>query len=123
MSEAPGGSELAAVYVLLGNKTNDRIGPGCSEILEGHISRDHVHLVLSIPPKVAVSEVVATIKGRVAIRMFRDMPEIRKKYWGRRLWSRGFFVSTVGVNEGIISKYIQNQELKERQAEHQGFEY
>ena len=60
------------------------------EIIEGHVSRDHVHMVLSIPPKLAVSEVVGTIKGRVAIRMFKDVPEIRKKYWGRKLWSRGF---------------------------------
>ncbi|MDB4441916.1 IS200/IS605 family transposase [bacterium] len=53
------------------------------EILEGHVSKDHVHLVLSIPPKHAVSDVVGTIKGRVAIRLFKQVPKIRKKYWGR----------------------------------------
>jgi len=93
------------------------------EILEGNVSYDHVHLLLSIPPKMAVSEVVGTIKGRVAIRMFKEIPEIRKKFWGRKFWARGYFVSTVGVNEKIIRKYIQNQELKERQAEQQGFDW
>jgi putative transposase len=78
------------------------------EILEGNVSYDHVHLLLSIPPKMAVSEVVGTIKGRVAIRMFKEIPEIRKKFWGRKFWARGYFVSTVGVNEKIIRKYIQN---------------
>ena len=93
------------------------------EILEGNVSYDHVHLLLSIPPKMAVSEVVGRIKGRVAIRMYKEIPEIRKKFWGRRFWARGYFVSTVGVDEETIRKYIQNQELRERQAEQQGFEY
>ena len=94
-----------------------------AEIIEGHVSVDHVHLVLSIPPKYAVSEVIGTIKGRVAIRMFKEVPEFRKKYWGRRFWSTGYFVSTIGVNESIIRQYIQKQELKERQAEQLSFEY
>jgi putative transposase len=93
------------------------------EILEGTVSHDHVHLLLSIPPKMAVSEVVGTIKGRVAIRMLKEIPELRKKFWGRRFWARGYFVSTVGVNEQVIRKYIQNQELKEIQAEQQGFDW
>ena len=93
------------------------------DILEGNVSCDHVHLLLSIPPKMAVSGVVGTIKGRVAIRMFKEIPEIRKKFWGRKFWARGYFVSTVGVDEKTIRKYIQNQELKERQAEQQGFDW
>jgi putative transposase len=94
-----------------------------AEIIEGRVSRDHVHLVLSIPPKYAVSEVIGTIKGRVAIRLFKEVPELRKRYWGRRFWSRGYFVSTIGVNESIIRQYVQKQELKERQAEQLGFDY
>ena len=93
------------------------------EILEGTVSYDHVHLVLSIRLKMAVSEVVRRIKGRVAIRMFKEVPDMRKKYWGRKFWSRGYFVSTVGVNERIIRKYIQNQEMKERHYEQLGFEW
>jgi len=94
-----------------------------AEIIEGHVSIDHVHLVLSIPPKYSVSEVIGTIKGRVAIRLLKHVPEVRKKYWGRRFWSRGYFVSTIGVNEQIIRQYIQKQELKDRQAEQLGFDY
>ena len=94
-----------------------------AEVIEGHVSSDHVHIVLSIPPKYAVSEVVGTIKGRAAIRLFKEVPEIRKKYWGRRFWARGYFVSTIGVNEAIIKQYVQKQEMKERQAEQLGFDY
>ena len=94
-----------------------------SEIIEGHVSRDHVHIVLCIPPKYAVSEVIGTIKGRVAIRLFKHVPDLRERYWGRSFWSRGYFVSTIGVNEAIIRKYVQKQELKERQAEQLGFDY
>ena len=115
------------LYGKLGQKVKDLIRKICewkgAEIIEGHVSMDHVHLVLSIPPKYAVSEVIGTIKGRAAIRLFREVPEIRKKYWGRRLWARGYFVSTIGVNEKIIRQYVQKQELKERQAEQLGFEF
>ena len=104
----------------IGQKVRDWIRKICEwkgiEILEGHVSRDHVHLVLSIPPKYAVSEIIGTIKGRVAIRLFKENPEFRKKYWGKRFWARGYFVSTIGVDERIIRQYIQKQEMKERQA-------
>ena len=104
----------------IGQKVRDWIRKICEwkgiEIIEGHVSRDHVHLVLSIPPKYAVSEIIGTIKGRVAIRMFKEIPEFRKKYWGKRFWARGYFVSTIGRDERIIRQYIQKQEMKERQA-------
>jgi len=111
----------------IGQKIRDWIRKICDwkgvDIEEGHISMDHVHLVLSIPPKYAVSEVIGTIKGRVAIRIFKEVPEMRKRYWGRRFWSRGYFVSTIGVNERIIRQYLQKQELKERQAEQLGLDW
>jgi len=104
----------------IGQKVRDWIRRICDwkgiEILEGHVSRDHVHLVLSIPPKYAVSEIIGTIKGRVAIRMFKEIPEFRKKYWGKRFWAKGYFVSTIGVDERIIRQYVRKQEMKERQA-------
>ncbi|MCK5673674.1 MAG: IS200/IS605 family transposase, partial [Spirochaetales bacterium] len=62
------------------------------EIIEGHVSRDHVHMCLAIPPKHAVSEVVGTLKGKTAIRMFNKFPELRKRYWGSHFWSRGYYV-------------------------------
>ena len=111
----------------VGQKVRDWVRRICEwkgiEIIEGHVSRDHVHLVLSIPPKYAVSEIIGTIKGRVAIRLFKEVPEFRKKYWGRKFWSRGYFVSTIGVDERIIRQYVQKQELKERQAEQLGMDY
>ena len=110
-----------------GQRVRDWIRKICEwkgvDIEEGHVSRDHVHLVLSIPPKYAVSEVIGTIKGRVAIRVLKEVPEVRKRYWGRRFWSRGYFVSTIGVNEQIIRQYVQKQELKERQAEQLGLDW
>jgi putative transposase len=87
------------------------------------VSKGHVHLVLSISPEYAVSDVVGTIKGRVATRLFKHVPEIRKKYWGRRFWSRRYFVSTIKVDEAIIRQYVQKQEVKERQAEQMGFDW
>jgi putative transposase len=112
---------------VIGQKVRDWIRRICEwkgiEIIEGHVSTDHVHLVLSIPPKYAVSEVVGTIKGLVAIRLFKDVSDIRKKFWGRKFWSRGYFVSTIGVNEAIIRNYIQKQELKEREAEQVNLDY
>ena len=104
----------------IGQKVRDWIRKICEwkgiEIIEGHVSTDHVHLVLSIPPKYAVSEIIGTIKGRVAIRMFKEIPEFRKKYWGKRFWAKGYFVSTIGVDERIIRQYVQKQEMKEREA-------
>lgn len=111
----------------IGHKVQDWIRKICewkgAEIIEGQISVDHVHLLLSIPPKYSVREVIGTIKGRVAIRLLKDVPGIRKKYWRRRFWSRRYFVSTIGVDEQIIRQYVQKQELKDRQAKQLGFDY
>ena len=111
----------------IGERVRDWIRRICEwkqvEIIEGHVSSDHVHLVLSIPPKYAVSEIVGTIKGRAAIRIFKEVPDVRKKYWGRHFWARGYFVSTIGVDEKIIRQYVQKQEMKERQAEQLGLDW
>ncbi len=89
------------------------------EILEGHVARDHVHMCLSIPPKYAVSEVMGTLKGKTAIRMFNKFPELRKRYWGSHFCSRGYYVNTVGKNEDTIREYIRNQDKLDR-LENQG---
>jgi len=89
------------------------------EILEGHVARDHVHMCLSIPPKYAVSEVMGTLKGKTAIRMFNKFPELRKRYWGSHFWSRGYYVNAVGKNEDTIREYIRNQDKLDR-LENQG---
>lgn len=89
------------------------------EIIEGHVCKDHIHMCITIPPKLAVSEVVGTLKGKSAIRMFKKFPELRKQYWGSHFWSRGYYVSTVGKNEEMIRQYIKDQDKLDK-LENQG---
>lgn len=89
------------------------------EIIEGNVCNDHVHICMAIPPKYAVSEVIGTIKGKTAIRMFNRFPELRKKYWGSHFWSRGYYANTVGRNEEMIKQYIKDQDKLDR-LENQG---
>ena len=88
-------------------------------IIKGHVCKDHVHLCLAIPPKHSISEVAGKLKGKTAIRMFNKFPDLREKYWGSHFWSRGYYVSTVGKDEEMIKKYIQNQDKLDR-LENQG---
>jgi len=81
-----------------------------SEILEGHLMGDHVHMLISIPPKYAVSQVVGYIKGKSAIHIARTYAGRRRNFVGQSFWARGYFVSTVGRDEGIVRKYIKRQD-------------
>ena len=83
-------------------------------IEEGHLCPDHVHIMISIPPKKSVSEVVGFLKGKSAIYMARNFMGKRKNYAGQGFWARGYHVSTVGRDEETIRKYIQNQESEDR---------
>ena len=85
------------------------------EIVEGHVCKDHVHLCLAIPPKMAISEIMGRLKGKVAIRMFNRYPELRTKYWGSHFWCRCYYVNTVGRNEEQIRQYIRDQDKLDRQ--------
>lgn len=80
------------------------------KILEGHMMQDHVHMLIQIPPKYAVSEVVGYIKGKSAIAVARQFGGRKRNFHGENLWARGYAVSTVGFNEDKIREYIQNQE-------------
>jgi len=86
------------------------------EILEINVQPDHVHMVLEIPPKYAVSKVIGFLKGKLALRMFDRFPKLRKRYWGQHVWSRGYCVSTVGLDEERIRKYVKWQTKKEQEA-------
>jgi len=86
------------------------------EILEINVQPDHVHIVLVIPPKYAVSKVIGFLKGKQALRMFDRFPRLRKRYWGQHVWSRGYCVSTVGLDEDRIRKYVKWQNKKEQEA-------
>ena len=81
-----------------------------SKIEEGHLMPDHVHRMLSIPPKYAVSQVVGYIKGKSAIPVARVYGERKRNFVGQHFWARGYFVSTVGRDEAMIREYIRNQE-------------
>ena len=87
------------------------------EILELNIQEDHVHLVIEIPPKYSVSSIMGFLKGKLSIRLFHHYERIGKQYWGRHFWSRGYCVSTVGLDEEQIRKYVKWQEKKEKDNE------
>jgi putative transposase len=87
------------------------------EILELNVQADHVHLIVSIPPKYAVSSVMGFLKGKLSIRLFQRYERLGHKYWGRHLWARGYCVSTIGLDEDKIRKYVQWQEQQEKKAE------
>jgi len=85
-----------------------------SQILEGHMVADHVHMLLSIPPKYAVAQVVGYIKGKSAIHIARTAGGRQRNFTGEHFWARGYFVSTVGRDEKAIREYIQRQEEEDR---------
>src|SRR5689334_1530704 len=84
-----------------------------SRIEEGHLMPDHVHVMISIPPKYAVSQVVGHIKGKSAVHMARVYGERKRNFTGQHFWARGYFVSTVGRNEDAIRAYIRQQEKED----------
>lgn len=88
-----------------------------SEIEEGHLCPDHVHMLLAIPPKYSVSEVVGFLKGKSAIYVARNFIGHRKNYGGQSFWARGYYVSTVGRDEKAIREYIQEQEKEDQKLE------
>ena len=88
-----------------------------SEILEGHLLPDHVHILIAIPPKYSVAQVVGYIKGKSAISIARNYMGRRRNFTGQKFWARGYHVSTVGRDEEVIRAYIQNQEKEDRRLE------
>ena len=87
------------------------------EVIELNVQPDHVHLIVSIPPKYAVSEFIGYLKGKLAIKLFRQYEQLGRRYWGRHIWSRGYCVSTVGLDEEKIRKYVKWQEKKDQDDE------
>ena len=80
------------------------------DIQEISIQEDHIHLVVSVPPKVSISELMGTLKGKLAIKLFKSYPKMKQKpYWGNHFWARGYFVTTVGVDEEVIKRYVKYQ--------------
>jgi len=88
-----------------------------SKIEEGHLMPDHVHMMISIPPKYSVSQVVGYLKGKSAIHLARTYGERRRNFVGQHFWARGYFVSTVGRDEELIRQYIRHQEVEDERLE------
>jgi putative transposase len=88
-----------------------------SKVEEGHLRSDHGHMLLSIPPQYAVSQVVGYLKGKSAIYMARTFGGRQRNYVGEHFWARGYFVSTVGRDEQVIRQYIQQQEAEDKRVE------
>ena len=82
-------------------------------VLEGHLMPDHVHMLIAIPPKYAVSQVVGYMKGKSAIHVARVYGERKRNFVGQHFWARGYFVSTVGRDEEVIRRYIRDQEKED----------
>ena len=91
------------------------------DLVEGHAMGDHVHMLLMIPPKFSVAHTVGFLKGKSAIRIFRDYVKVKRNFTGRHFWARGYCVSTVGLDEEMIRNYIKNQELEEKRQEQMRF--
>jgi len=85
-----------------------------SEIIEGHLLPDYVHILISIPPKYSVAQVVGYMKGKSAIHIARNYMGRRRNFTGQKFWARGYHVTTVGRDEDVIRAYIKNQEKEDR---------
>ena len=94
-----------------------------SKILEGHMVQDHVHMLIKIPPKYSVAEVVGYIKGKSAIAVARQFGDRKRNFNGERLWARGYAVSTVGFEESQIRDYIKHQENLDSQGSDESGEF
>ncbi len=100
-------SELGEIFRRLAEQKESRIE-------EGHLMLDHVHMMISIPPKHAVSQVIGYLKGKSAIHIARRYAERKRNFVGQHFWARGYFVSTVGRDEEVIREYIRHQEQEDQ---------
>ena len=91
-----------------------------SQIVEGHLMPDHVHMMIAIPPKYAVSQVIGFIKGKSAIHLARVYAERKRNFVGQHFWARGYFVSTVGRDEAVLREYIKKQEQEDERLDQLG---
>ena len=96
----------------LGEMFRDLAGHKESKIVEGHLMGNHVHMCISIPPKYAVANVVGYLKGKSAILIARKFGGRQRNFTGENFWARGYFVSTVGLDEHMVRAYIRNQEVE-----------
>jgi len=85
------------------------------EILKGHVSRDHVHLFVSVPPHLAISKLVQYLKGKSSYKLLQENKQLSREFWGRHLWGRGYFVATSGnITDEVILDYIEKQDIENK---------
>ena len=85
------------------------------QIIKGHISRDHIHLLLSYPPRLSVAKLAQYIKGKTSRKLLQEYTEIRKKFWGSHIWARGYFAVSAGkVTDELIAEYIDKQDIEQK---------
>ena len=101
----------------MGEMLHELAGHKGAKIVEGHLMPDHIHMCISIPPKYAVSNVVGYIKGKSAIQIARKYGGRQRNFTGESFWARGYYVSTVGLDEAIVRAYIRNQEAEDERYE------
>jgi len=100
---------------LVGERVRELIREICKknnvEILKGHVSRDHVHLFVSVPPHLSISKLLQYLKGKSSYKLMQENKQISKQFWGRHIWARGYFVATSGnITDEVIMEYINNQD-------------
>lgn len=108
------------LYGGIAKRVRELIRQGCEArgitILQGSVGKEHIHLLISVPPSLAPSKIVQYLKGRSSRLLQDEFPELKKKYWGQHLWARGYFCASVGtVTEEIIRNYIANQSNEEKE--------
>jgi putative transposase len=101
----------------IGKKLRDLIREICRindvEIMAGHVRPDHVHLLVSVPPPLAPSRLAQAIKGKTSHHLLQNFRTLKKLFWGRHLWSRGYFVASSGnVTDEVLAKYIEEQDVE-----------
>ena len=99
----------------IGHRVRDLIREICRtenvQIIRGHVSKDHIHLLISMPPQISVSKIAQLIKGKTSRKILIENPKLNKQFWGRHFWSRGYFATTSGaITDEMIMRYIQNQD-------------
>lgn len=99
----------------VGERVRELIGGICRahdvEIIRGHVSKDHVHLFVSVPPHLAISKLVQYLKGKGSYKLLQEHKSLSREFWGRHLWGRGYFVATSGnITDEIVMEYIENQD-------------
>lgn len=81
------------------------------QIIRGHVSKDHIHLFISMPPQISVSQITQYLKGKTSRKILMENPKLNKKFWGQHLWARGYFAATSGaITDEMVMEYIKNQD-------------